>query len=127
MTVVRSCSSGWGSRCLATLACDNCSAASCIRPTTRATVGSTTASARLRARSARVPTDLDSTSCWRPRRWCGKAWNERGAVYLAYPRIERADRLLVADLVCIVALLAGVHGSTWKRHRRAVQRERAVR
>jgi hypothetical protein len=65
-----------------------------------ATDGLTTASARLRARSALVPTDLDSTSCWRSRRWCGKGWHERGAVSLAYPHIERADHLLVADLVC---------------------------
>jgi hypothetical protein len=41
--------------------------------------------------------------------------------------IERAYQLLVVDLVCIVALLAGVHCSIWKRHRRDVQRERAVR
>ena len=51
---------------------DNCSAASCIRQTPPDTVGLTTASARLRARSVLVPTDLDSTSCSRSPRWCRK-------------------------------------------------------
>jgi len=51
----------------------------------------------------------------------------RRSVSLTYLRIERADYLLVVDLVCIVALLAGVHRSAWKRHRRDVKYERQVR
>src|SRR5215212_2178237 len=77
-----------------TLACDSCSAASCIRPTIPATGGLTIASARSRARSARVPTDLDSTLCWKSRRWSGKGWHEEER--LPYLPAYRASRLLAS-------------------------------
>jgi hypothetical protein len=44
-----------------------------------------------------------------------------------FPPIERADYLLVVDLVCIGPLLAFIHRSTRKRCSRDVQYERRVR